>query len=58
MTAQPQPSPVRSLECRGLRVTLGATPVIVGIVNVTPDSFYDGGRHATTDAAVAQANNG
>ncbi len=26
--------------------------VIVGIVNVTPDSFYDGGRHVGVDAAV------
>ena len=25
----------------------------MGIVNVTPDSFSDGGRHATTEAAVA-----
>lgn len=25
----------------------------MGIVNVTPDSFSDGGRHATTDAALA-----
>jgi dihydropteroate synthase len=30
-------------------------PVVVGIVNVTPDSFYDGGRHATTEAAVRHA---
>ncbi len=30
-------------------------PVIVGIVNVTPDSFSDGGAHATTDAAVDHA---
>ncbi len=28
---------------------------MVGIVNVTPDSFFDGGRHATTEAAVQQA---
>jgi dihydropteroate synthase len=28
-------------------------PRIMGIVNVTPDSFSDGGKHATTDAAVA-----
>lgn len=28
-------------------------PRIMGIVNVTPDSFSDGGRHTTTDAAVA-----
>jgi dihydropteroate synthase len=25
---------------------------IMGIVNVTPDSFADGGRHATTEAAI------
>ena len=27
----------------------------MGILNVTPDSFYDGGRHATLDAAVERA---
>ncbi len=27
-------------------------PRIVGIVNVTPDSFHDGGRHADADAAI------
>ena len=27
----------------------------MGVLNVTPDSFSDGGRFATTDAAVAQA---
>lgn len=30
-------------------------PLIMGIVNVTPDSFYDGGRYAQVDAAVAHA---
>ena len=28
-------------------------PLLMGIVNVTPDSFFDGGRHAETDAAIA-----
>lgn len=28
---------------------------IMGIVNVTPDSFYDGGRHCTVSAAVEHA---
>jgi dihydropteroate synthase len=28
-------------------------PLVMGVVNVTPDSFSDGGRHATTDAAIA-----
>jgi dihydropteroate synthase len=31
------------------------TPLIMGIVNVTPDSFYDGGRYAETDTAVLHA---
>jgi dihydropteroate synthase len=30
-----------------------ARPRLMGIVNVTPDSFSDGGRHAGTGAAVA-----
>ena len=30
-------------------------PRVMGIVNVTPDSFSDGGRFATTEAAVAHA---
>lgn len=28
-------------------------PLVMGIVNVTPDSFSDGGRYATCEAAVA-----
>lgn len=28
-------------------------PQVMGIVNVTPDSFSDGGRHASTQAALA-----
>lgn len=27
-------------------------PLVVGIVNVTPDSFYDGGRHSTLETAL------
>jgi dihydropteroate synthase len=30
-------------------------PRVMGIVNVTPDSFFDGGRHARADAAIAHA---
>ena len=29
------------------------TPKVMGIVNVTPDSFSDGGQHASRDAAMA-----
>ena len=33
---------------------LGSTaPWLMGVVNVTPDSFSDGGRHLAPDAAVA-----
>ena len=31
------------------------TPLIMGIVNVTPDSFFDGGQHNTLDAAFEHA---
>lgn len=34
---------------------LGLHSVLVGILNVTPDSFSDGGLHAGLDAAVARA---
>jgi len=30
-------------------------PTIMGVVNVTPDSFSDGGNHASSDTAVAHA---
>jgi dihydropteroate synthase len=30
-----------------------ARPRVMGVVNVTPDSFSDGGRYATSDAAIA-----
>lgn len=31
------------------------TPVVMGILNVTPDSFSDGGRYDSLDAAILQA---
>ena len=34
---------------------LGQTPLVMGILNVTPDSFSDGGRHNLIDAALAHA---
>jgi len=46
--------PARVWEIAGQRVALDH-PVIVGIINVTPDSFSDGGRFATVDRAIAQA---
>jgi dihydropteroate synthase len=32
-----------------------STPKIMGILNVTPDSFYDGGEHNKLDEAIAHA---
>ncbi|HST43867.1 MAG TPA: dihydropteroate synthase [Luteimonas sp.] len=40
------------LDCAGRAIRLDRARVM-GIVNVTPDSFSDGGAHATLDAAVA-----
>jgi dihydropteroate synthase len=42
------------LDCAG-RVLVLDRPRVVGIVNVTPDSFSDGGEYASVDAAVAHA---
>ena len=28
-------------------------PLVMGILNVTPDSFSDGGKHVSTDAAAS-----
>src|SRR5437868_3904549 len=40
------------LDCNGRVVRFDRTRVM-GIVNVTPDSFSDGGEHASTEAAIA-----
>jgi dihydropteroate synthase len=40
------------LDCAG-RILKLDRPRVMGIVNVTPDSFADGGEHATTEAAIA-----
>jgi dihydropteroate synthase len=46
--------PPRVWAIRGADVPLDR-PTIIGILNVTPDSFSDGGRFAGLDAAVAHA---
>jgi len=46
--------PPRAWTIRGAEITLDK-PVIIGILNVTPDSFSDGGRLTTVEAAVAHA---
>lgn len=46
---------VRKLQCKDMTLTLGEKTHIMGILNVTPDSFSDGGRHNEVDQAVARA---
>lgn len=41
-----------TLDCAGRALSLDR-PRVMGIVNVTPDSFSDGGAHDTLEAAVA-----
>ncbi|MEJ2767630.1 dihydropteroate synthase [Mycetohabitans sp. B46] len=43
-----------TLQCGRFRLTL-ARPLVMGILNVTPDSFSDGGRFIGYDAARARA---
>jgi dihydropteroate synthase len=46
--------PPRAWTIRGADLSLDQ-PVIIGIVNVTPDSFSDGGHFASVERAVAHA---
>jgi dihydropteroate synthase len=45
----------RSLRCRGIDLPFNRTPLVMGIVNVTPDSFSDGGRFLNCEKAVEHA---
>jgi dihydropteroate synthase len=45
----------RFLRLRGRVIELGARPLLMGIVNATPDSFSDAGEHPTVEARVARA---
>jgi dihydropteroate synthase len=49
--------PVRetSLDCRGRKLTFGRETLVMGILNVTPDSFSDGGRYSDLEGATARA---
>ena len=43
----------QSLNCRGTLLDL-STPVVMGILNTTPDSFSDGGKFNTEEAALSR----
>src|SRR3989442_5222816 len=60
LPASVQPSGLESASVRMWRVgaerwELGRFPKLMGIVNVTPDSFSDGGQFVDLAAAIAQA---
>lgn len=46
------------LQCGRYRLPIGGDafrPLVMGVLNVTPDSFSDGGRFAALDGAISQA---
>ena len=53
-SARPSTLRPRHLQCGRYRLTL-ERPLIMGVVNVTPDSFSDGGRYDSTESAAAHA---
>jgi dihydropteroate synthase len=54
-TAKPRTAPCRDLTFPRGRLALSQRVHVVGILNVTPDSFSDGGRYATAEAAAEEA---
>ena len=43
-----------TLNCKG-RLLIIDSPIVMGIINVTPDSFYSGSRKSSVDAALQTA---
>jgi dihydropteroate synthase len=43
-----------TLNCKG-KLLIIDKPLVMGIINATPDSFYDGGQHTTPDSIIALA---
>jgi dihydropteroate synthase len=44
---------MKSINCNGKLIDL-TSPKVMGILNVTPDSFFDGGKHNTPSAIISQ----
>lgn len=42
-----------TIQCKGELIDL-STPKVMGILNITPDSFFDGGKYNHTDSIVTQ----
>jgi len=43
------------IETNGKRLDFSSGPVLMGVLNVTPDSFYDGGRYLDLETARTRA---
>lgn len=51
------PNPMKNtLNCGG-RLLMLDTPVVMGILNITPDSFVDGGKYTTEDRIIVRIEN-
>ena len=57
MSSRPRPGPSRTVQRWriGSREIVIDHPIIIGIINVTPDSFSDGGNFFGSEAAIEQA---
>ncbi len=51
----PAAAPSRTVPCGRFRLEVGRRTLVMGILNVTPDSFSDGGRYLDVEAAVRRA---
>jgi len=45
----------KTVQVHGRVIDLSTRPLIMGILNVTPDSFYDGGKYLTSDEILKRA---
>jgi len=45
---------MQNINCKGKLIDL-STPKVMGILNITPDSFYDGGQYNDTNSILRQA---
>ena len=46
---------MKEISCGNKEIILGKRTLVMGILNVTPDSFSDGGRYNNLDSAMKQA---
>ena len=52
--SDPSARPLKIWKLRTRELELGPTPIVMGIVNATPDSFSDGGKFFDPSAAIEQ----